>query len=167
VQYELNVGQANYLLEVRETDPRRLQIEIQGQSIEVTVIDPGPPLVLSVDGRVFEVAPDGDQLRLGAHTARLIPKASAHGQGNSGAAAPNGPLTLRSPMPGRVVRVLCEVGQTVALGQPLLVLEAMKMENELVSPSTARVTELHVASGAAIEAGAPLLRLVPAPDASP
>jgi biotin carboxyl carrier protein len=62
-------------------------------------------------------------------------------------------------MPGRVVRVLEAPGAEVAAGQGLVVIEAMKMENELKSPRAGRVLEVAVREGQAVEAGA-LLALV-------
>jgi biotin carboxyl carrier protein len=56
-------------------------------------------------------------------------------------------------MPGRIVRVLVTAGDEVAAGQPLVVVEAMKMENELRSPKAGRVREVSVGEGMSIEAG--------------
>ncbi len=56
-------------------------------------------------------------------------------------------------MPGRIVRVLVRAGDDVAAGQPLVVVEAMKMENELKSPKAGRVKEVSVTEGMSIEAG--------------
>lgn len=160
MHYELHVGQERYPAEVSEESAERILVEIGGQSHEVHVIDHGPPVVLSVDGRLFEVGVNGEQLLLEGQPARFVPRVSG---GATGGNAASGPSVLHSPMPGRVVRVLCSVGEHVAVGQPLLVLEAMKMENELVAPVDATVTELCVVAGAAIEAGAPLLRLTSGP----
>lgn len=66
---------------------------------------------------------------------------------------------LTAPLPGVVARVLVEEGQTVAPGDPLLVLEAMKMENEYRSPGTGVVETVHVAEGDAVELGASLVTL--------
>ncbi|MBM4186567.1 MAG: biotin/lipoyl-binding protein [Gemmatimonadetes bacterium] len=68
-----------------------------------------------------------------------------------------GPATLKAPMPGLVVRVLVAPGQTVAAGQPLLVLEAMKMENELKAPGQGVIAQVLVQPGQATEKGAPLV----------
>jgi biotin carboxyl carrier protein len=67
-----------------------------------------------------------------------------------------GKQTLTSPMPGKIVKVLCKVGDEVKAGQPILVVEAMKMENELKSPKDGRVVELHVREGQAVEGNAKL-----------
>jgi pyruvate carboxylase subunit B len=58
--------------------------------------------------------------------------------------------TVRAPMPGLVVRVLVEVGATVEVGQGVVVLEAMKMENVLKAPSGGVVSQVHVAGGTAV-----------------
>jgi acetyl/propionyl-CoA carboxylase alpha subunit len=65
--------------------------------------------------------------------------------------------SLQSPMPGSVVRVLVEPGAAVEARQPLLVLEAMKMEHEIVAPAAGTVTELRVSEGAQVETGAVLI----------
>jgi biotin carboxyl carrier protein len=72
-------------------------------------------------------------------------------QGNSG--------TLRALMPGRVVRVLVEKNAPVKKGQGLLILEAMKMENEIIAPKDGVVTELFVEPGQTVEGGADLICL--------
>jgi biotin carboxyl carrier protein len=68
-----------------------------------------------------------------------------------------GPQRIDAPMPGKVVRVLVKVGDEVQEGQGLVVVEAMKMENELKSPKAGKVKELHAQEGAAVEAGARLV----------
>ena len=61
--------------------------------------------------------------------------------------------SLLAPMPGLVVRVLAEAGAAVTAGQPLVVLEAMKMEHEVTAPAAGIVTELRAAAGQQVEAG--------------
>jgi len=75
------------------------------------------------------------------------------------AAGPTGPRPLVAPMPGLIVRVLVGPGDTVQEGQGLVVMEAMKMENELRSSGTGRVTRVAVPPGAAVEKGAVLIEL--------
>jgi len=64
-----------------------------------------------------------------------------------------GPVVLRAPMPGLVVRVLVEPGQEVAAGAGLVVLEAMKMENELKAPAAGTVGAVRAQAGQAVEKG--------------
>jgi pyruvate carboxylase subunit B len=64
---------------------------------------------------------------------------------------------VSAPMPGLVTRVLIEPGQVVTAGQGLVVLEAMKMENQLKAPADGVVEEVRVAAGQAVEKGTPLV----------
>ena len=68
-----------------------------------------------------------------------------------------GPQRIDAPMPGKVVRVLVKLGDEVTEGQGLVVVEAMKMENELKSPKAGKVLELAAVEGAAVESGARLV----------
>jgi biotin carboxyl carrier protein len=68
-----------------------------------------------------------------------------------------GPQRIDAPMPGKVVRVMVKVGDEVTEGQGLVVVEAMKMENELKSPKAGKVTELTAVEGANVESGAKLV----------
>ena len=68
---------------------------------------------------------------------------------------------LKAPMPGLVVKVLVEPGENVTAGQSLVVLEAMKMENELKAPSAALVGTVSVRAGQAVEKGQALVALEP------
>jgi pyruvate carboxylase subunit B len=70
-----------------------------------------------------------------------------------------GVQTLKAPMPGMVVRIEVEPGATVQAGQGMVVLEAMKMENELVSPIGGTVTAIRVAPGQTVEKGAALVEV--------
>ena len=67
---------------------------------------------------------------------------------------------VKAPMPGLVVRVEVTEGQQVGAGAGLVVVEAMKMENELRAPHAGTVQAVHVAAGARVEKGAPLVTLV-------
>ncbi|MBI4165145.1 MAG: acetyl-CoA carboxylase biotin carboxyl carrier protein subunit [Acidobacteria bacterium] len=71
-----------------------------------------------------------------------------------------GPQEILAPMPGKIVKVLAEKGQEVVQGAGLLVIEAMKMQNELRAPRAGRVAEIYIAEGAGVESGARLMRLL-------
>jgi biotin carboxyl carrier protein len=72
-------------------------------------------------------------------------------------AAGSGPQRLVAPMPGKVVRVLANVGDRVAARQPVVVVEAMKMENELRASHEGTVAEIHAREGMSVDAGALLI----------
>ncbi|MGV3708263.1 MAG: biotin/lipoyl-containing protein [Gemmatimonas sp.] len=73
--------------------------------------------------------------------------------------AASGPAPLKAPMPGLVVRIAVQVGDTVAAGQALVVVEAMKMENELRASAAGVVTAIKAVQGTAVEKGAVLVEL--------
>ena len=75
----------------------------------------------------------------------------------SNVSADAGPRSIVSPMPGRIVKVLVRDGDTVVAQQGLIVVEAMKMENELRAPRGGRVTSVKVGEGASVERGAVLI----------
>jgi len=68
---------------------------------------------------------------------------------------------IRALMPGKVLKLLVAPGETVEEGQPLLILEAMKMQNEYTSPTAARVAAVHVEEGVNLEINAPMISLAP------
>lgn len=75
--------------------------------------------------------------------------------------APGEGVAVVPPMPGKVLEVRVQEGETVAVGQVLLVLEAMKMRNEISATRAGRVRELRATPGANVRAREPLLRIVP------
>lgn len=97
-----------------------------------------------------EVIVNGRRISVAIHD----PKRLSHGFGGEGQAG--GRATLTSPMPGKVVRILLEVGDDVAEGQDVLVVEAMKMQNEVQSPKVGKVVEIRVTEGQTVNAGDPL-----------
>ena len=72
---------------------------------------------------------------------------------------PSGPAPLVAPMPGMIVRVNVGAGDQVQAGQGLVVMEAMKMENELRAAAAGKVKRVHVSPGTAVDKGALLLEL--------
>ena len=101
---------------------------------------------LSVDGHRFKVEALDER-------ARAIRKLSG------ASAKPAGPAHLRAPMPGLIVRVNVSAGDQVRAGQGLVVMEAMKMENELRGTTSGVVRKVLVEPGSAVEKGALLLEL--------
>jgi biotin carboxyl carrier protein len=73
--------------------------------------------------------------------------------------AMEGTISIKAPMPGRVVNLLAAVGDEVTAKQGVVVIEAMKMQNELKSPKAGRVVRLHVAAGDTVQAGAVLAEI--------
>ena len=76
-----------------------------------------------------------------------------HRPAQAESAAASGKAILVAPMPGKIVRVMCAVGDEVEANQGLLVVEAMKMQNETLSPKAGKVVELRVVEGQTVNAG--------------
>ncbi len=68
---------------------------------------------------------------------------------------------VSTPMPGKVVKILVKIGERVALKQPLVIVESMKMENELKSPSNGVVKSIHFGPGDLVGTGQPIIKLEP------
>ncbi|MGH9254177.1 MAG: biotin/lipoyl-containing protein [Vicinamibacterales bacterium] len=119
------------------------------RSYEVTFGEPfGEELIVYVNGKAVAV-------RCTARPTGIDRRRTARRPGGRDDPAPDtggGPLTLTAPMPGRIVKVLVKVGDAVAARQGVVVVEAMKMENELRSPRAGTVKEVRVAQGALVEA---------------
>jgi biotin carboxyl carrier protein len=132
--------------DVAGTPVRMLTI---GDEVHRIVVRPGPTrgrYVLWVDGYRHEVEALDERMRAIRELA-----------GQSAEKA--GPAPLIAPMPGMIVRVNVQPGDVVHAGQGLVVMEAMKMENELRASTTATVKAVHAQVGAAVDKGALLLEL--------
>jgi biotin carboxyl carrier protein len=146
-------------------------VDGRGALLDAAEISPGAYSILS-DGRSREVAVDrqGDQfqVRLGgaSYDLTVMDEVRARTRRPERERAARGPQQLRAPMPGLVVAIKVAVGDVVAVGAPLLVLEAMKMQNELSAPVAGRIEKIHAEKGAAVEGGAALVTIVP-PEAAP
>lgn len=83
------------------------------------------------------------------------PKAAAPAPAPAPAAAPKagGPANVTSPLPGTVLRLVKNAGDTVAAGEVVMIVESMKMENEVVAPEAGRIASIAVAAGSAINTG--------------
>jgi biotin carboxyl carrier protein len=144
-----------------------LEAKLDGQPIDIDVADltERARLNIRVDGQVVDLTTEGAPPELGAiasgHRSYVRVESermrSADQAKKSGAGG--GDKTVKSPMPGRVVKVLVAKGDEVHAGQGLLVLEAMKMENEVRARAAGTVAEVHVAAGATVEGGAKLVTL--------
>ena len=109
---------------------------------------PGQPAAVG-EGRTLTVTVAGESLSVVVADA-VVERAAQLG---ASARTTSGPLAMRAPMPGRVVKLLARAGEQVKAGQGILVVEAMKMENELRAPRDGLLREISVSEGAAVEAG--------------
>jgi pyruvate carboxylase subunit B len=103
-------------------------------------------------------------MRIGGESfrARVVDERQHHIEEMTGTGAgPAGPAPMRAPMPGMIVRVEVGEGDRVEPGQGLVIVEAMKMENELTAETSARVARIHVSEGQAVEKDEVLIDLEP------
>jgi pyruvate carboxylase subunit B len=103
----------------------------------------------------WRILADGYRLEAAALDARALALRASRRRAGLGAVGG----VLRAPMPGLVVRVLVREGQIVEPGTGLVVLEAMKMENELTAAAGGRVSRVHVAAGDRVEKGVALIEV--------
>lgn len=142
----VDVDGRKHVLDAAATEPGRWSLLFADQHASHDVLvrngQPGAWLV-HVDGAVVPV--------------RLLDPRRREGPSTDGVAG--GLVRIAAPMPGKVVKVLVKAGAAVSARQPLIVVEAMKMENELRAPRPGTVTEVLVSEGALVEAGAPLVTM--------
>ena len=115
---------------------------------------------ITVNGNVYDVTVE-ERIAAGAATSApkaAAPKAAAP-KAAPKAAAGQGSVKVNSPMPGKILSVKTSVGQAVKKGEVLMILEAMKMENEVVAPEDGTVASIDVAAGDSVEAGVVLATL--------
>ena len=124
---------------------------------------------VTLNGRTYEVEVEAGKAMLlaeyeavapAAPAAAAAPVAAAPAAAPAAAAAPvvtGAGEAVNAPMPGNILKVNVNVGDKVKEGQVLVVLEAMKMENEIMAPKAGTVTQVLVSKGSTVDTGAPLV----------
>lgn len=162
MKYVTTVGDREFLVEI--IDERHISIDGKTYEVDFVSVSGQPVYSLIADGKSHEAyvreSDEGWQVLL---RGRLYPvrvederekrlRAAA-----GGGVAETGEFHLKAPMPGLVVAVPVEEGQQVKKGQVLLILESMKMQNELKSPRDGTVNRIKVRAGESVEQKQPLL----------
>jgi len=141
---------------------------IAGRPVDIDVVKVDRHLSVRVDGRIVELTARGSlpdlEITGGGSRARVRVESDRTGSPSRPRPRASEPKAVRSPMPGRVIRIAVAPGATVRAGQSLVVLEAMKMENEVVAAWPGTVLEIHVEPGSTIEANAKLVTLAETAD---
>jgi len=135
--------------------PLDLGYEEVDEAGQVSVQSAGRSYALSIEGGAEQVSVTlaGNFYEVGLEDER---ERAAHAAERAGG---KGGGLVKAVMPGIVVELLVAKGQAVQKGQPLLILSAMKMQNEIAAPQAGMVQDLHVAAGQAVSAGAKLVTL--------
>jgi biotin carboxyl carrier protein len=137
-------------------------IRIDGEPVEpragasVIETEAGVWSILTADGASCEARVDGDEIVIGEHRFRCEIDDPRQWKRSAGGAGVHGKVSITAPMPGRIVRVLSHAGDAVVKGQGIIVIEAMKMQNELKAPRDGRVTTIEVKDDDRVNAGAVL-----------
>ncbi len=143
-----------------------LSVSALGKKVDV---DPGAQArysAMRIDNRVVDLCIEGSPPGVGviAHGHRFYATVESERMRTLSAAlgarsGGPGEGTLVSPMPGRVLKILVKEGDEVTAGHPLIVVEAMKMENELACGRDGKVLKIHVTPGQTVESGARLIEV--------
>ena len=164
----------------------KLKAEIGGKLVDVEFDKDGDQVTAVVDGReytlevtepeknvwliknsgkiseasVFTAASGVSTVRMGAHTVdvKIVDPKQLRGTDN-GSTAGEGSSVVKTAMPGKVVRILVAVGDTVTHGDGVIVVEAMKMQNELKAPKDGTIKVIHFAEGDNVNAGDVLIMM--------
>ena len=165
VRVHVSNADGERVVEIESASNGRVRAIVDGQAVEAEVQNTGSALLLVSEGRTLEIVAAGRGTAVSMWTRsgeiavevlddRQVAARAARARGARAAEA-----VLRSPMPGRVVKVMCVPGDAVERGQGLVIVEAMKMENELGSPASGRVKKVLVEAGRTVEGGQALVEL--------
>jgi len=134
----VGVGEERFEPEVQPLGPGRFAVVGEGRTRIFHCVREGDTLHLFWEGRVYRLVDEGEGRRSAAGPASGV---------------------LEAPMPGRVIKLGVEPGQSVEKGQEVLVVEAMKMENALRAPRAGRVSAIHTRVGEMVAPGRVLVQI--------
>lgn len=154
---------------LQEVGEGLFEVTVDGTTVRVDAVKSGPTIYsLIEEGRQWEASVE----EKGAHGFDVLVRgvllhleAEDERSGRLAQSAKvvvSGPQIVEAEMPGKVIKLEVAVGDVVSEGQGVLILEAMKMENEILSPADGTITAIHVAEGDTVESGAPLFTVEPA-----
>jgi biotin carboxyl carrier protein len=156
--YEVTIAEKVYRVELVRTE-QEWKCKLDGRELPLDVVSAQDGMLsLLLHGKSYEVK----QETVGAESnvvvgqerfsASVRDPRSFRSRRRPGASE-QGVMKIKAPMPGKVVRVLAPAGSQVQMGQSVLVIEAMTMQNELKAPKTGVVKKINVEEGAAVDAG--------------
>lgn len=137
-KFKIKLNGEEYLVEMEEIGGGSVPVSAPTESVAPAPSQPAP-------------APKPDEETTSASEGDSQPPVTPASQASGEA--------MEAPMPGTILKIFVEPGEQVAENQPLLILEAMKMENQIVASTSGTVTGIHVKEGQAVDAGAPLITI--------
>ena len=149
--YSLKINGQNYNVQIDDVneDSTAARVIVNGTAYEVEIA--GAKAAATSKPQVAPAPKEANSAMIKPATAAPSPRLNA--------VAPSSGYTVKCPLPGTVLSVKVAVGDTVSRGQTLVILEAMKMENEIVAPQDGTVATINVAVGDSVEPGATLATL--------
>jgi len=142
------IAEQSYSIDLAKVSANCYSISFDGSNKTVYVTDSDDSVFVHIDGRVVRLEKASNDAK----------KFSAEGL-EFGAKD-----EIKTPMPGKVVKILVEQGQKIEVGQPLVIVESMKMENEIKSPTNGTVKSVNFAAGDLVEPSQAILNLEPDED---
>src|SRR5260221_7383107 len=162
--YEVTIAKKTYRVELLRT-VSGWRCTLHGRNVPLDVVSTQDNVLsILVNGKSYEVKQENTGSDAGIvvgherFVASVRDPRSFRSRRGAGI-ADHGVKKLTAPMPGKVVRILAGVGAEVGLGQSLIVIEAMKMQNELKAPKKGVIKKLSVTEGATVEAGQGLVEV--------
>ncbi len=155
--YDVAIDGKSYRLELNQVETG-WTCRLNDREVEVDAILARPNVLsLRIGNKAYEIKSEyvGSDLHLWVGSTRFAAEVRDPRslRGRSRAGDDQGPKKLTAPMPGRVVRLLAREGSEVELGAGVIVVEAMKMQNEIKSPKKGKIQQVLVGEGTAVNAG--------------
>ncbi len=155
--YDVSIDGKHYRLELNRADGRWL-CKLNGREVDVDAVLARPDVLsLRIGNQAYEVkcerVANEQHFWVGSARFAVEVRDPRSLRGRARAVDDHGPRKLTAPMPGKVVRVLASEGAEIEAGAGVLVVEAMKMQNELKSPKKGTIQKILVGAGAAVNAG--------------
>lgn len=154
MKLQAHVNDIAHQVEIRRDGDKYLA-QVDDREYELEVSEPEPGVYLfKHDGKVFEASVIDGHIRIGSKEfdVKLVDPKRLRGGGTDHEHA-DGIAEIKTAMPGKVVRVLVEAGAEVEKGDGIVVVEAMKMQNELKSPKAGVVKDIRATEGSTVGAG--------------
>lgn len=165
MRYFVTLGAGEIPIDVTPLPTGGLDVRVDGRLVEVDVIRVNGAISIRIDNHVIDLTVEGEPPHIGVvangkrayvHVESDRMRAASAASGRTSA---TGDGVVTSPMPGRVVKILVSQGEEVSVGTPLVIVEAMKMENELSATRAGTVSEIFVSAGDTVEGGAKLIAI--------
>jgi biotin carboxyl carrier protein len=152
--YEIAIAGETHRLELKRTESG-WACRLDGSEVSIDCAPIGPDLLSIIfNGKSYQIRRESNKIFVGDHAYEVSVADPRSWRGRKGASpAESGPRKLTASMPGKVVRVLSSEGEQIEQGQGVVVIEAMKMQNEIRSPKQGRLQKLLVREGMNVNAG--------------